>query len=82
VRKAILAAAAAAVAIGATPLIVAAPASAWVPCGQGGAAPDAAACAQLCRMTGQCAAGGPPSAAPPPAPSAPVQAVPPPPAAP
>jgi hypothetical protein len=79
VRNAIIAAAAAVAAIGATPLIVAAPASAWVPCGQGGVAANAADCAGLCALTGQCA-GGP--QAPPPAAPAPVQAAPPPPAGP
>jgi hypothetical protein len=58
VRKAILAAAAVVVAIGVIPLIVAAPAGA-IPCPQGGAAPNAAACQQLCQLTGQCGGGQP-----------------------
>jgi hypothetical protein len=67
-RRIGIALAAAVMAIAATPLILAAPANATVPCGVGpngeiGAAPDAAACAQLCQLTGRC--GGPPPVAPP-----------------
>jgi hypothetical protein len=65
-KKTLIAATAAAVAIGATPLIVAAPASAWVPCGTG-VAPDPASCTQMCQMAGTCAGpGGPPVQAAPP----------------
>ena len=55
---------AAVVAIGATPLIVAAPASAYVSCPQGGGAANLEICAQLCQLTGQCAGGGPQGPAP------------------
>jgi hypothetical protein len=70
---------AAVVAIGATPLIVAAPASAYVSCPQGGGAANLEICAQLCQLTGQCAGGGPQGPAPQ---GAPQPAALPPPAAP
>lgn len=74
-RKTIIAAAAATVAAGAIPLITTAPASAMVQCGPHGAAPDAAACEQLCRMIGQspCVVGAPVGGPPQAPPAEPVQ---------